>query len=73
MSSLYRAELNVGASVIKYTYRRRKKEGGRSCKCVSGMAESSILMLLFFFILHCCIVLDYNHCGSEEVAFDKLF
>lgn len=31
------------------------------------------LLHSWFFILHCCIVLDYNHLGSEEVAFYKLF
>lgn len=42
------------------------------CQFLS-VAEIPLSTTGFSFILHCGIVLDYNHLGSGEVTFYKLF
>lgn len=54
---------------IKASLRRRKLQ---MCQLLS-IAENPFSIPGFSFILHCCIVLDYNHLGAEEVAFTSCF
>lgn len=69
--------MDVSFSIMKYKWPEKEesprvKEKLQMCQLLS-IAEYPFFIPGFSFILHCCIVLDYNHLGSEEVAFYKLF